>query len=182
MFFALRFKAQPLSNSSTPPPIPIAQAAQPTVAISPDGKMTLTTMRFAGGKEGTVYTFLVTDESSGIQRKIFTKTEVMGTILSIPDNTFSSDNKYVFLKEADGVRASYLILSTNVSPDFLNTPINVSSLFAAKYQNYIITDVTGWGGPTLLIINTDKTSGGIGPTFWFDVASSSFIQLSTRFN
>jgi hypothetical protein len=132
-------------------------------------------MRQEKGSGAVTYKFVVKDEESGVQKEIFTKTEAAGVTLSIPDNTFSSDNKYVFLKETSASGVIYLVLADTQTFD-------VSSLFTAKYPNYVITDATGWAGPTLLIINTDKASGGIGPSFWFDVASNSFIQLSSRFN
>jgi hypothetical protein len=172
IFFALRSKPQPLSGS-IPPPVPIAQASQLATVGSPDGKFVLA-MEQEKGKDAITYTFLMTNKSDDSQKKVFSKTEMVGIALSIPSNTFSSDDKYIFLKETSGTQINYLVLSGD--------PIDVSSLFVAKYQNYVITDATGWAGPTLLIINTDKTGGGTGPTFWFDVASSSFIQLSTRFN
>ena len=58
----------------------------------------------------------------------------------------------------------------------------MEELFAQKYADYKITDVTGWAAPTLLVVNTDKLDGTVGPSFWFDVASLSFTRLSTRFN
>lgn len=181
VFFVFHSKQQPSSSLSTPPPVPVARAAEPTTISSPDGKKSLVMTQNKAG-ETVIYAFLIMDDSSGAQKEIFTKTEVGGMSLSIPSNTFSSDNKYVFLKETNGAQTSYLVLPTTLPSDSLGTPIDVSSLFVAKYQNYVITNATGWGGPTLLIINTDKAGGGIGPSFWFDIASNSFIQLSTRFN
>jgi hypothetical protein len=174
VFFVFRSQKQPSSPLPTPPSVPVVRAAEPTVVGSPDGKMSLI-MRKEKGSDATVYRFTLKDEASGAQREIFTKTEAAGVTLSIPDNTFSSDNKYVFLKETGASGVTYLVLADAQTFD-------VSSLFTAKYQNYVITDATGWAGPSLLVINTNKVDGGTGPSFWFDVASHSFIQLSTRFN
>jgi hypothetical protein len=174
VFFVFRSKTQSSNPLSTPPPVPVVWAAEPVTVSSPDGKMSLT-MRQENGENGVTYVFLKKDEASGIYKQIFTKTEKAGVSLSIPDNTFSPDNKYIFLKEASQSAVSYLVLTDAQTLD-------VSSLFTAKYQDYVITDATGWAGPTLLILNTDKADGGVGPTFWFDVASHSFIQLSNRFN
>ncbi len=174
VFFVFRSKAQPPNPLSTPPPVPVVRAAEPTVVDSPDGKMSLI-MRKEKGNDATTYKFTLKDETSGAQKEMFAKTETAGVTLSIPDNTFSSDNKYVFLKETSASGVTYLVLADTQTFD-------VSSLFAAKHPNYVITDATGWAGPTLLVINTNKADGGTGPSFWFDVASHSFIQLSTRFN
>ena len=59
--------------------------------------------------------------------------------------------------------------------------IEFTKLFESEYPEYIITEVTGWGGINLIVFNTDKVEGGIGPSFWYDVASRSFIRLSNRF-
>jgi hypothetical protein len=81
------------------------------------------------------------------------------------------------------VQASYFVLSTTVSPNSLNTPIaEITELFIAKFPDYKITDVTGWGGVNLIIFNTEKASGGTGPSFWFEVPGGGFIRLSTKFN
>jgi hypothetical protein len=174
VFFVFRSKTQQSNTFSTPPPVPVVRAAEPIIVGSPDGKMSLT-MRKEKGNGTVIYTFLIKDEGSGVQKEIFTKTEAAEVTLSIPDNTFSPNNKYVFLKDTGASGTTYFVLAdTQV--------LDVSSLFAAKYQNYVITDATGWGGPTLLVINTNKAGGGTGPSFWFDVAGKSFIQLSTRFN
>lgn len=179
VFWVFHSRSQPSGIASTPPPVPVALAAEPAIVTSPDGKMSLT-MKQNKINGATTYTFLMTDNSNNLQKEIFTKTEANGVTLSIPNNAFSPDNKYVFLKETGGKQMNYFILSSTLSSDS-NVPIEVSDL-TANYQDFVITDVTGWGGIDLLIINTDKAGGGVGPSFWFDVKSNSFIRLSTRFN
>jgi len=187
-FFALRPKQQPSGDSSTPPPVPdisVAQASQPvalTTVGSPDGKFSLN-MKQEKGKDATTYTFLMTDETSGVQKEIYSQTVLTGTTLSIPTNTFSSDDKYIFLKETSLTATGYFVLASSGVPITKDIQtLDISGLFTTKYQNYVISDVTGWAGPTLVVINTNKNDGSLGPSFWFDVASRSFIQLSTRFN
>lgn len=150
-----------------------AQGPKLTTVGSPDGKMSLTMKE--DGTDSIFYTFLLKDEGTGTSKQIFTKTASVGAILTIPLNTFSPDNKYVFLKETYGGKNSYFVPQGGEEVKF-------SDLFADKYEDYVITDVTGWGGVNLIVINTDKTEGGIGPSFWFDVTSNSFILLSNRFN
>jgi hypothetical protein len=150
-----------------------AQEPKLTTVGSPDGKMSLAMKE--EGDDSVLYTFLLKDEGTGLVKQIFTKTASVGATLTIPFNTFSPDNKYVFLKETYGGKNSY-ILPLN------GEEINFSDLFANKYEDFLITDVTGWGGINLIVINTDKVDGGVGPSFWFDVTSKSFIRLSNRFN
>jgi len=169
---------------SIPPPAPVpeAQASQLTTVGSPDGKMSLTLEQKKG--DGTVtYTFLITDEETGSQKEIFFKTVSSGTVISVPDNTFSSDNKYVFFKEVGLGVSDYYVLTTSGAPVYKDLQsFNFSGLFAEKHKDYVITDATGWAGPTLVVVNTDKSNGGVGPSFWFDIASKSYILLSNRFD
>ena len=60
--------------------------------------------------------------------------------------------------------------------------INIQDLFSQKQPDYSITDVTGWADPNLIIVNAKKNNDGQLVSFWFEVSSQSFIQLSTYFN
>jgi len=174
VFFGFKAKESPVKDVSVPPAVPIAQASEAITIGSPDGKMSLTVKQQREGEMST-FTFTLKDEATGVWKEIFTKTVPSGVNMSIPDNTFSSDNKYVFLKEEGSDTTSYIV----ITPSGI---LDTSGMFEAKYEDFVITDVTGWAGPTLLVINTDKKEGGKGPSFWLDVASKSFIRLSTRFD
>ena len=170
------FWVKPSKVASDTPSVPIveAQTSELTSVGSPDGQLTLT-MKKEKIQDGFVYTFFTIDSVGRIQKTIFTKTVSLGDIISIPTNTFSPDDKYLFLKEENLGQTDY----------FAVTPagtLDISGPFLLKYPNLKITDVTGWGGMTLIVVNTDKEDGSLGPSFWFDVSGKSFIQLSTRFN
>lgn len=163
------------------PPVAKADPSHETALDSPDGKWTLT-MKEEKSKDGAVYTFWISG-SDGSKKEILRKTVPSGTSMTIPYNTFSPDDKYIFLKEDSSGEALYLVLSVSGASLAKDTQaLEISGLFADKYPDYKITNVTGWGGLTLIVVNTDKASGGQGPSFWFDVGSRSFIQLSNRFN
>jgi len=171
-----KFSTKPPKAASDTQPFPVVEAQTPesTSVDSPDGKLMLT-MKKEKNQDGTIYTFFTTDTASGIQKDVFTKTVPSEDVISIPDNTFSPDNKYIFLKEESLGQTNY----------FAVTPagtLDISASFSLKYPKFKITDVTGWGGMTLIVVNTNKEDGSLGPSFWFDVSSKSFIQLSTRFN
>ncbi|QQG42121.1 MAG: hypothetical protein HYV90_02285 [Candidatus Woesebacteria bacterium] len=152
-------------------------------ALSPDGKKIL--MMKQQAKDGVItYTFSVLTPADNSKKIVFTKTFGPETTLVIPRNTFSPDNKYALLAEKSGEKFAYFVIPLFDSPNFqepLNLPV-INDHFYTKYQDYKITDVTGWGGIGLVVVNTDMAAGGIGPSFWFDVSNSSFIMLSTRFN
>lgn len=167
--------------SSYAPKTVIADAPQETVVHSPDGKMTLA-MKEERGKEMSTFVFLIAVKATGVWKEIYRQTAPAGSI-TIPFNTFSPDNKYIFLKKSEEGSDKYFVLSTvgtMLTEDSLF--ITFSDAFESKYIDYKITDVTGWGGLTLIVINTEKAGGGEGPSFWYDVAGGGFIQLSSRFN
>jgi len=169
--------ANPGKNSSAPTlPVfasnPTPNPSQATMVSSPDGTATLT-MREKKSEGNVIYTVTLSDKD-GIQKEIFIKTLPQGASLSIPFNTFSPDNKYVFLKEVNSGQTDYFVIAPSGALD-------ISGPFREKYPDYEIADVTGWGGINLVVVNAEKKSGGRGPSFWFDVGSKSFIQLSHSF-
>jgi len=178
--FFVKFSRVPQKPDSTafkptPVPVPVVEAMEPIVTSvgSPDGKLTLT-MKKENTQNGDSYAFFTTN-LEGSKNILYTKVASAGAVLSIPENTFSPDNKYVFLKEEYMGLANYFLpVSTGI--------IDISALFTEKYPDFIVTDMTGWGGINLIVINTDRVGGGVGPSFWFDVPSRSFYRLSTRFN
>jgi hypothetical protein len=182
VFFAFRKNSPPQGITTTPAPIPVVQASQLTIVSSPDGKMNLT-MKEKKNEGLVTFTFILSDEVKGVKNEIFVKIVSSGTTFSIPANTFSPDNKYVFLKEENAGQANYFVLTTSGAEIVKDAQIlDISSLFSAKYDNYKVTEMTGWGGMNLIVINTDKVEGGVGPSFWFEVPSKAIIQLSNRFD
>jgi hypothetical protein len=150
-------------------------ASESTTKDSPDGKLTLL-MKMEKGNTGTVYSFSV----SG--KEIFVKTVNPSTIISIPYNTWDPNGKYIFLKENNTTGTSFFVLSTSTSSlDQNDQTANITDLFTEKYPDLKIGDVTGWGGVNLVVINSIKGDGGRGPSFWFEMPTHSFIQLSMRF-
>jgi hypothetical protein len=150
-------------------------ASESTTKDSPDGKLTLL-MKMEKGNTGTVYSFSV----SG--KEIFVITVNPSTIISIPYNTWDPNGKYIFLKENKTTGTSFFVLSTGTSSlDQNDQTANITDLFTEKYPDLKIGDVTGWGGVNLVVINSIKGDGGRGPSFWFEMPTHSFIQLSMRF-
>lgn len=170
--------------SNTPGPIPVVKAQVPelTTVEAPDGAFSVT-MKSQAAKDTITYSLTMTNESTGSQNTIFTDTLPTGSSLSIPLNTFSSDDKYIFLKQVSPQQTNYLVLTSSGNPVSKDAQtLDFSSLFETREPNYVITDATGWAGPTLVVINTNKADGSLGPSFWFDVSTNSFIPLATRFN
>ena len=59
---------------------------------------------------------------------------------------------------------------------------NFQTRLKTHTPDYNIDEATGWGGLSLIVINTKKVNGGEGPSFWVDVPSGKFTQLSSHFN
>jgi hypothetical protein len=165
-------------STVTPSPqseIPPAEASQLKSVDSPDGTQTLSMKTSKTGTE-TTYSFSVAG------KEIFTKTVDPSISFSIPLNAFSPDNKYVLLKETGPAGESFFVLTASGDPSTQNEQTaNITYLFAGKYPNLTIEDATGWGGIDLVVFNTVKGGGSVGPSFWFEMPSHTIIQLSTRF-
>ena len=146
----MKLSAKPQKIDSSPPPMPVAEAQAPdlTSVGSPDGEATLT-MKKEKVQDGTMYTFFTTDSVTGNQNIVFTETVSSGDTLSIPANTFSPDDKYIFLKEENLGQTDFFVITKSGALD-------ISRPFATKYPNLKLTDVTGWGGMALLVVNTNK--------------------------
>ena len=151
------------------------KASEPVSKDSPDGKLTLS-MKTVKSDGGLTYSFSV----SG--KEIFIKTVDSSVSISIPYNTWAPNGKYVFLREESGGVVRFFVLSTTVSSAEQNDQTaDITDLFNKKYSDFKINDVTGWGGVNLIIVNSVKGDGSKGPSFWFEMPSNNFIQLSTRF-
>lgn len=162
----------PQIKTAFPPPV---EASEVNSVSSPDGKFMLVMKKTKNGNE-VDYSFTV----SG--RVIFERTVDSSVSFSIPANTWSPDNKYVFLKETDATNINFFVLSAAKDPSLQNDQTaNISGLFSKKYPDLTIGDVTGWGGINLVIVNSEKSVGVRGPSFWYYAPSPSFTQLSTRF-
>lgn len=132
---------------------------------SPDGKELLT-LKKEPNKEVTTYTFTT------LKGAYYSMTIPSNSLVSLPFNTWSPDDKYFFFK--------------NDSKFFVITPkgesIDVNEKFVAKYPNLTLTDATGWASNNLLVLNSNKEDGSKNPSIWFEVTSGAFIQLSGRFD
>lgn len=145
---------------SNPTPIPETLT---TSVESPDGNQTLN-MNLQGSNGLRNYTF-TSDKLN------FTKIVPNSSTMSIPYNTWSPDDKRVFIKEDTGSQVNFYEEPAD---------INVTDKFIETFPNYHLQDVTGWASPTLLIINANNGSSNV--SYWFDLTSQTFIPLATRFN
>jgi hypothetical protein len=150
---------------------------------SPDGKMTLLMETKKTSENNFNQTLFITTTENKAPLNIYSKDSSNKEFVSIPFNTFSPDNKFIFLKLEIPDELNYFVLRTDgkdINKD--GHTIEIVKPFNAKYPGLKVTDVTGWGGRNLIVINTDTSEGKIGASYWFDLSNFSFIRLSTRFN
>jgi len=171
-----------LPDFLTPTPTIIIPSPIKTTSMdSPDGTRTFT-MERQQIKDNFRNSFFTSIKSEETKQLIFRKEEVLSQNLSIPYNTWSPDNIYVFIKEATPTVNNYYVFFTS-GDSFSDSSqyLNIQSLFKKKVSDYTILDVTGWAAPNLLIVNAKKNQSERKVSFWFDVPSQSFILLGTYF-
>lgn len=171
-----------LPDFPTPTPMIIfSNPIQETSMDSPDGTKILT-MERQQMKDYVKYSFFTSSKSEPAKQIIFSKEEIPSQGLSIPYNTWSPDNVYVFLKESTPVVNNYYVFFTSGDKFPDNSQyLDILSLFAQHVSGYTISDVTGWAAPNLLLVNAKANQGEKKVSFWFDVTSQSFTQLGTYF-
>ncbi len=137
------------------------------------------TMRTVKNTDGSLmYTFYVSDVLGAQQKYLFEKTTLPLETMSIPANSWSPDNTYVFLiDELNGAKNAFVFKSSGEEFSGSKRYLDLGSTFAKRQLDYTISDITGWDSPTLLHVYSVKGADK-GPAFWFDVPSDSFIQLA----
>lgn len=156
-------------------PIAPTPAVQNTEVHSPDGEMNLI-MQAQKQSDGSIaYSFFTSDISGKNKKIIFEKTVGIGASMMIPHNSWSPDNKYVFLRENKSDSFDLLVFKAS-GENFSNGEnyISIMPLFAESKIKHTMKDITGWDSPTLLHVITS------GPSYWFDVTTRSFLQLARR--
>lgn len=169
--FFIELQKSPSKNLgiSVPSPSPIAQNSE-VRSLNGDNKLNMTTKLNADGT--TQYIFLVT-VPQGKTTQLFTKTVGKGEEMVPAHNSWSPNNKYVFIEDRRGSIIDYLLFKAS-GELFTNNQsyLNVTALFSEKVKNYNLKGVTGWDDPVLMHVQTEG-----GPPFWFDLTTQSFIQL-----
>lgn len=168
-------------QSSSPAPLPPAKAAGPSQTgevLSVDGNQKLIMKKASLPDGSSDYVFYVADNSG--QRLLFTKPVGPAGSLTLPPNSWSPDNKYLFLVETLDGSTLYLVFKAS-GEKFADGQayLEVSSLFAKNKTGYQIKDVTGWDSSNLMHVLTVTEQKANGPKYWFDVDSRVFLQLAS---
>lgn len=164
------------------PTIMVPEKPSQYEVLSPDGKYLLT-METLKNDESIKQSFSVKAVEDDTSVKIFDRKSSLNDPVTIPYNSFSPNNKYIMLLINDTEKLTHIVLRTD-GKDITEGQkyAEIEKNFYGKYSDFDITDVTGWGGYSLVVVNTNNKDGKVGPSFWFDLSNLSFIHLSTRFN
>jgi len=192
--FALYFNHKPnIRNSLTLPVMQELQNPSPTLIptpkietssqISPDGAKLLT-MTVTTNKNTKTYAFTTSDGTNTNVNKVSIYTAILPSTenMSIPFNTWSPDNAYVFLQHNTASSSGVIAMKANDQP-FADGKqyIDVTGVFNAKNTGNTYQVTTGWASPTLLIVNSTTQDGSKGPSYWVEIPSQTVIQLATQF-
>ena len=170
------------SRASTPPKIiipsvnPISKI-ETASQISPDGTKNLKMKKTYNSDGTSAFVFTVMDGSGANEHELYIVQS--SDNLSIPFNTWSPDNKYLFIQKNENGALVFKATGEPITSD--QTYFDVGDLITDKVKKVIPKVVTGWASPTLLIVNTVKEDNTKGPSFWFEVPSKAILQLSSQF-
>lgn len=147
---------------------------------SGDGKKKLI-MKAQVNKDGTTsYTFTSADIGGTVVHPVYTKTVAKDTVMSIPANSWTPDNKLLFIQENGPSGVNYYVFHGDGTP-FADGSlyIDVRPVFEARETGYALRTATGWASETLLIIYTSKEDGTSGPHYWLEIPSKAVMQLAS---
>ena len=160
---------------------PTPMATQTSSQISPDGTKQLY-LTSTSNPDGTKNYVLRSENSDGSNAQIVYTASESASTLSIPFNTWSPDDRYVFVNQADGGQIHALAMKADGKPITGNqTYYDLTQLFANQNSGFTYDQTTGWASNNLLIINTKASDGSQGTSYWFDVTTASLTPLATKF-
>lgn len=159
---------------------PVAQ--KPTKQIvnksSSDGTVSFTETIQMTSDGSTRYTFSTPDAKTNAPQILFDVVENPSSSYSIPDNSWSPDNKQFFIIKTSSTGQTYLVFRAD-GTSYKNSQksLDVIDFWSKTKYSSKITEATGWGGNDLLILRTQLADGTRGPDFWFVTSSNGFLQL-----
>jgi len=110
---------------------------------------------------------------------LYTVTVPASEGMSIPFNTWSPDDKYVFIQKNNGDALVFSATGEDISEG--QKYIGIKDIFNGTERADYYHETTGWASPTLLIVNTVRADNKKGSSYWFEIPSKAIIQLSSQF-
>ncbi len=177
--FNLPVVAPFVSPTPTATPTPVSKVANFS-QVAPNGlkKVTMTVTTRASDK---TYTFTTTNEDGSNSVQIYSVNLPTDENMSIPFNTFSPDDKYLFIDHVSSNNTEPLVFRADGQQVGDNSQyFNVKDIFTARTTGNTYDTTTGWASETLLIVNS-KTPNSNTQSYWVEIPSKAVIPLSTEF-
>lgn len=168
----------------TSTPTPIIPKPETASQVSPDGTKQLTMTITTHNDFSKTYLFITSDANGSNQHVVYetTNTASDSGTMSIPFNSWSPNDRYLFITKINNSGTEALVMRGDAQPITENeSNFNVTEIFESRITGNIYQETTGWASDTLLIINTKTSDGSKGPSYWFEVPTKAIIQLSTQF-
>lgn len=175
----------PVVNSfqyiSPTPTVTVAPKPQISSQISPDGEEKITLTVTKNNDLSKTYTFVTSKADDTDPHTVYTAT-YNNDSMSIPFNTWSPDNKYVFINLNKSENSDAIVMRADGDP-ITSTEATISAALTFKARNIpnLYEETTGWASDILLIVNTKKPDTGEKRSYWLEIPSKAIIPLSTQF-
>ncbi len=156
------------------------EASEPEQVVevrSGDGKMSLIRKSLKLGDGSISYSFKVVNNTDNSEKDLFSKTVSPGVTIEIPSNSWSPDNKQLFVEEKNVGVTNYFVYKANGEKYGDFDYLNVNEYWVKSKNNYKIRVISGWEGNDLLSVKTTNEDGTNGPSFWFVISSRGFLRL-----
>jgi hypothetical protein len=141
-----------------------------------DGKVTLKLLR--KNLDGKVQLSVVNNVNQ-TTTSFYTASASSDVLWSVPHNTWSPDDKQVFLTLTKPEDDDYYVFKADGTPYRTGQPyLDVNSYWQTYSKTLTIRDVTGWAANNLLVVYTQKANGTNGPHYWFVTDTQRFVPLA----
>lgn len=179
LWFVKNKTSQANMSANLPGDVEIA-SAEPVSTLdevhSADGAHNLITDKTVQSSGNTIYSLYTADIPQTAKNLIYETALPKGESLSVPINSWSPNNKFVFIKEQDSSSSSYMVFNASGDKFGDDQFIDVGKVFDSKDNGFSLDDVSGWDSDTLLHIDASDEKGHA--HFWFEVPSEAVIRLA----
>jgi len=146
-------------------------------ATNSDGSLRLVGERNVMGERAS-YSFKVLDSQNNSSLLLFDTVADPGQTFTIPFNSWSSDNKHLFIQKNDLNGKDYYVFKADGSL-FSDEKkyLEVGEYWKLSKNMDVIDHVSGWAGGDLLVSYTTRPDGTGSSAYWFVVGSRKFMQV-----
>lgn len=163
----------------TPPQvlIPTPTPTKDQETHSSDGTMNAILQIPSASESARMYAVFVEKIDGEGRKLIFATSTSYDETFSIPQNSWSPDNKYLYLqKETSGKKDIVVFQASGNSFTDEEHGRSIDETLQKNKPGYTIDQATGWMSATIVQIFTKKEDNTKGPTYWFYVPSASLWQ------